>query len=239
MSACFFSRDCQDSRHQKANVFSFQIFLRCFEIKSECYSTVSSVHRHAIHRSTRKRLERSRSCWTADQPLGDPKRSHKKPATTWLRRRKLHLVHTRLGGFTGRLHCLWVHWSIMTWEVSHCISTFAISAFPWIVINGDIAKKHSSKVRKQGLFRWNERSHRFLVFSVKLHSAKLTIMLNPLDVYDTSLQDSRAGDGKYLHIWGLRLAETQRLHWLHFFCPCEFLIIPSQGFKDQLLKHNL
>lgn len=49
----------------------FRFFLRCFEIKSECYSTVSSVHRHAIHRSTRKRLERSRSCWTADFPLGD------------------------------------------------------------------------------------------------------------------------------------------------------------------------
>lgn len=33
------------------------------------------------------------------------------------------------------------------------------------------------------------------LFSEIFHSAKLTIMLNLLDVYDTSLQDSRAGDG--------------------------------------------
>ncbi len=56
-----------------------------------------------------------------------------------------------------------------------------------------------------------------------------------MDVYDTSLQDSRAGDGKNIHIWAC-IAGTQRVH---FFCPCALLIIPSEGFKDQLMKENL
>ena len=142
----------------------FRFFLRCFEIKSECYSTVSSVHRHAIHRSTRKRTWKVSKLLNSWLSIG---RSHKNLQTTWLRSRKLHLVHTRLGGFTCRLHCLWVHWSIMTWEVSHCISTFAILAFPWIVINGDIAKKTLESPETRVFFRWNERSHRLLVFSVK------------------------------------------------------------------------
>lgn len=133
----------------------FRFFLRCFEIKSECYSTVSSVHRHAIHRSTRKRLERSRSCWTADFPLGDHTKTcnyvapESKTAPRPHPARWLHLPAPLLVGSL----------------VNHDLRGVAL--YQYFRHFGISLEKNTRKSGNKSLFRWNERSHRLLVFSVK------------------------------------------------------------------------